>query len=150
MIGPLGAAVFFEFFRQSFGLKFADFFVFVGDVGVDFGVFDQAVVADHGHVLRLGLFGDRRGGFGVHRVDDEDFGALSQRRFGLALLFFGISTGVAVDDFAFFALFFDGLFEIWPVVGFVARGFVFRQQEGDLRPPSTAAATATGDQRASG
>ena len=142
-----GAAVFFQFFRQRFGLQFADFFVVEGDVGVDFAVFDQAVVAEHRHVLGLCLFGDRRGRFRVHRVDDEDFGALGQRRFGLALLLLGVAAGVAVDDFAVGALFFDRFFEVRPVVGFVARRFVFRQQEGDLGATAVAAAAAArGDQ----
>src|SRR4029078_5330681 len=35
-----GFAVFFQFFRQRFGLQFTDPFVVEGDVGGDFGVFD--------------------------------------------------------------------------------------------------------------
>ena len=128
-----GAAVFFQFFRQRFGLQFADLFVVEGDVGVDFAVFDQAVVADHRHVLGVRLFGDRRRRFRVHRVEDEDFGALGQRRFALGLLLFSVAAGVEVDDFAVGALFFDRVFEVRAVVGFVAGRFVFRQQEGDRR-----------------
>ena len=143
MIGPLALPSSFSFFGQRFGLQFADFFVVEGDVGVDFAVFDQAVVADHRHVLGLRLFGDRRRRFRVHRVDDEHFGALGQRRFGLALLLFGVAAGVAVDDFAVFAQFFDRFFEVGPVVGFVAGRLVFRQQEGDLGATATAAASTT-------
>src|SRR6476646_899096 len=145
--GAAGAAVFFQFFRQRFGLQFADFFVVEGDVGVDFAVFDQPVVADHRHVLGFRLFGDRRGRFRVHRVDDQDFGALGQRRFGLALLFGGVTAGVAVEDFAVFAVFFDSLFEVGLVVGFVTGRFVFGEQEGDLRPASSAAAATAGHQQ---
>src|SRR4029077_3269663 len=134
-----GAAVFFQLLRQRFGLQFADFDVVEGDVGVDFAVFDQPVITDHRHVLSLRLFGDRRRRLGVHRVDDEHFGALGQRRFGLALLLGGVAASVVVEDFAVFALFFDGLFEIRPVVGLVARGFVFGKKKGDLRPTPSAA-----------
>ena len=112
MIGPLGLPSSFSFFDQRFGLQFADLFVVEGDVGVDFAVFDQAVVADHRDVLGVRLFGDRRRRFRVHRVEDQHFGALGQRRFRLALLFFGVAAGVAVDDFAVCALFFDRFLRI--------------------------------------
>ncbi len=65
----LGATVFFQFFRQRFGLQFADLDVVEGDVVVDFGVFDQPVVAEDRDVLRFRLFDDRRGRFGVDRVE---------------------------------------------------------------------------------
>src|SRR5260221_12960338 len=138
-----GAAVFFQFLGQGFGLEFSHFEVVEGDVGVDFAVFDQTVVAEDRHVWCLGLFADRRRRFGVHRVDDEDFGALRQRRFGLALLFFRVAAGVVVEDFAVFADFFYGFFEVRPVIGLIARRFVFGQQQGDLGATATAAAAAT-------
>ncbi len=103
-----GVAVFFQFFRQRFGLQFADPFVVEGDVGVDFAVFDQAVVADHRHVLGVRPFGDRRRRFRVHRIEHDHVGSFGQRRFALRLLFFSVAAGVEVDDFAFRAFFFDG------------------------------------------
>src|SRR5436305_847502 len=157
---PFGFAVFFQFFRQGFGLQFADPFIVEGNVGGDFGVFDQTVVADHRNALGVGFFGDRRRRFGVHRVEDQHFGAFSQRRFALGLLLFGITTGVEVDDFAFGALFRNRFFDARFVVGFVAGRFVFRQQEGDRSATASATATsgravaaataADGDQRDNG
>ena len=112
-IGPLGAAVFFQFFRQRFGLQFADPFVVEGDVGVDFAVFDQAVVADHRHVLGCSAFSAiAAADLASIGSSDEDFGALGQRRFGLGLLFGGVAAGVAVEDFAVGAVFFDRFFEV--------------------------------------
>src|SRR3954451_5072730 len=107
-----GVPVFFQFFRQRFSLQFADPFVVEGDVGGDFAVFDQAVVADDRHALGVGAFGDRSRRFRVHRVEHEDFGAFGQRCFALSLLFFSVATGVEVDDFTARALFFDRFFEV--------------------------------------
>jgi len=76
------------------------------------------------------------------RVEDEDIGFFGDRSFTLTLLFARALVGVAVDDFAFFADFFDLGFEFGPVVGFVAARLRLGQQEGDLGAV-TAASTAT-------
>jgi len=89
----------------------------------------------------MGFFDDRRRRFGVHRVEHQHFGALGQRRFALALLLFSVAAGVEVADRATGALCLHRFFEIRFVVGFVARRFVFRQQQRDLQ---AAAATPFG------
>src|ERR1700744_2814415 len=92
----LRLADFLQLFDQFFGLLFTDPFVVERDVGTDFAVFDQAVVADRRHFLGVSFFDDDRGGFRVHRVDDEHFGSLGQSGFALAGLFFGVTAGVVV------------------------------------------------------
>src|SRR4029077_15994924 len=54
----------------------------------------------------------------------------------------GVAAGVAVENFAVFAEFFDRIFEVRLVVGFVAGSFVFGQQESDLGSAAAAAPAA--------
>ena len=72
----------------------------MGNINVDLVRIYEAVIADHRHLLRLGLGHDRGRGARVHRIEHEHLGALRQGRVRLALLLGRVAGGVAVQQLA--------------------------------------------------
>src|SRR6476659_6839952 len=129
---------------EGLALELSDLLVVEGDVVVDRGARDEAVVGEDRDLGALGAVGDRGRGLAVDRVEDEDVGALRQRGLSLLLLLGGVLVGVGVDDGAVGALGLDGGLEQRAVELLVASRLGLRQEQRDLLGATGAGATGAG------
>ncbi len=119
--------------RDVLALLLADLVAVEGSVVVQVVAVDQAVIRDDRHILGLRLRDDRRRGRAVERRDDQDAGALGQRRLSLRLLGRRVALRVRDVDRRARQVLLDRRDHIGMVGGFPpGGGGALREEEGDV------------------